>query len=110
MQTLISNQSSATQDLVNTSSDSIQALLRSQNDATQLKLRDFRDLNLRLTIESVLQAGVGQEVASFQLLEPWGQLATVRKIVQETIASMTIAGCMLLLRRSRRVGVQAITE
>ena len=91
MQTLISNQSTATQDLVNTSSDSIQSLLRSQNDATQLKLRDFRDLNLRLTIESVLQAGVGQEVASFQLLEPWGQLATVRKIVQETISSMTIA-------------------
>ncbi len=91
IQTVVNSQNTASQTLVNAESDAIQALLLSETDALQKDVRDFRDLHLRMTIESVLQAGLDQEIASFQLREPWGHLDTVKKIVQETISSMTIA-------------------
>ncbi len=90
-QSLINSQTASLQNLLTTDSNSIQSLLRIENDATQVDVKSFRDLDLRLTIERVLQAGTGDEVASFQLLEPWGNLRLVAGIVDETIRSMVIA-------------------
>jgi len=90
-QSLINSQTAALQNLLTADSNSLQSLLRLENDATQVDVKSFRDLDLRLTIERVLQAGTGDEVASFQLLEPLGHLRLVASIVDETIRSMVIA-------------------
>jgi hypothetical protein len=92
IQALLNSQSTTTDNLVNTESNTIQTLLSTQSNSTRDALGAFRDLDTRVTIERALQAGVADEVASFQLLEPWGHLGLVKSIVEETIQSMTIAG------------------
>lgn len=92
IQALLNSQSTTTDNLINTESNTIQSLLHTEGDSTRDALGKFRDLDTRVTIERALQAGVADEVASLQLLEPWGHLGLVKKIVEETIQSMTIAG------------------
>jgi hypothetical protein len=91
IQSLINSQTSSTQTLVENESEEIQTLLRNEGEDTRDQMGDFRALTLRMTIEQVLQAGVSDEIGSLQLVAPWGHLSEVRKIVEETIESMTIA-------------------
>lgn len=92
IRTLVGEQAASTQALVNTESDAVQALLRREVDDRQKQISDFRALQLRMTIESVLQAGIGADIASLQLAAPWGSLDTVRAVVRDTINAMTAAG------------------
>jgi len=89
IQSLLTTKNASTQSLINSESDSIQSLVRSESSATQSDLKAFKTLNLRLSIERVLQAGEGREIALFQLLEPQGHLRLVADIVRETIVAMT---------------------
>lgn len=88
IQALITNRNTSSRNLVTTRSTEIQNLLQQESDDTQRDLDAFKNLNLRHTIERVLQAGVAREVASFQLLEPLGHLGLVRDIVRQTIDAM----------------------
>jgi hypothetical protein len=91
IQNLINSQNSSNRTLVTNRVDEIQALFQSESDASQQDVKKFRDLDLMLTIERVLQGGTGSEIASLQLPEPWGYLGVVKDVVAKTIQSMTVA-------------------
>ncbi len=90
-QTVVNTESTTVQNLIKTDSTELRSLVQLENDATQSDIKSFRELDLRVTIERVLQAGTGDEVASFQLLEPAGHLRLVSTIVEDTIRSMIVA-------------------
>lgn len=91
IQSLVNAQSTSTQTLVTSESAETRLLLTNTTDTTQSDIQKFKDLDLRVTIERVLQAGVTDEIATLQLLEPLGHLRLVSRIVQESIQSMTVA-------------------
>jgi len=91
IQSLINAQSTSTQTLVSSEGSETRLLLTNTTDSTQSDIQKFKDLDLRVTIERVLQAGVSDEIATLQLLEPLGHLRLVSRIVQESIQSMTVA-------------------
>lgn len=91
LQSLISSQNTSNRTLVTNRVSEIQALFQTESDATQQDVKKFRDLDVMLTIERVLQAGTGSEIASLQLPEPWGYLGVVKEVVAKTIQSMTVA-------------------
>jgi hypothetical protein len=88
IQARITNRSGTTRTIVNRESNEIQSLINTESTHTKSDLTDFQTLNLRLSIERVLQAGEGREIALFQLLEPLGYLRLTSDIVRETIANM----------------------
>jgi len=92
IQSKVTTETDALQTLVDQEATKIKNLIQSESDDTQQDLGDFEALNVKLTIEQVLQAGVNNEVGSFQLRSPWGKLQRVSEIVKETIDSMTTAG------------------
>lgn len=92
IQAAITSETQALQTLVDQEATKIKNLIQSESDDTQQDLGDFESLNVKITIEQVLQAGVSSEVGSFQLRSPWGKLQRVSEIVKETIDAMTTAG------------------
>jgi hypothetical protein len=92
IQSLTTTEAGEIQNLIDAKSSSIQSLIQNESDATQNDIAEFQDLNVRLTIERVLQAGINSEIGHLQVRAPWGHLALVGEIVNETIAAMTQAG------------------
>ena len=78
--------------LIDVESTKIQNLIQAESDDTQTDVAEFQALNLRLTIERVLQAGTNNEVGHLQLRAPWGHLQRVSEIVKESIDSMSTSG------------------
>ena len=91
IRSLINTETASTETVINQESTTIQSLLQRESDDTQEDIASFRELNLRLTIERVLQGNGNSEIGSFQLRAPWGHLARVAEIVNETIEAMTTA-------------------
>ncbi len=67
-------------------------LVLNQSTIIQNKVQVASDLNLRLAIEESLQSGEGNELALFQMPNPWGYLELVRDIVNESINGMLALG------------------
>jgi hypothetical protein len=88
IQELLRTRGTSTRTLISNESDEIQTLIRNEGEETRSDLDAFHDMHLRLTIERVLQAGVGREMALLQLLEPLGHLGLVGDIVRETLDAM----------------------
>lgn len=91
IQALINDRATTTRSIVNRESNEIQTTVSAENDHTGSDLDAFQQYHLRLAIERVLQAGVGSEIALFELLEPLGYLRMTSDIVRETIANMATA-------------------
>ncbi len=92
IQTLVNSESTEMHSLIDTESTKIQNLIQAESDDTQNDVAEFQELNLRLTIERVLQAGTNNEVGHLQLRAPWGRLQRVSEIVKESIDSMSTSG------------------
>lgn len=92
IQGVVNTEAAEMQNLIDTEGQSIKDLIQGSAEQTQSDLDDFRKLNLKLTVERVLQAGANNEVGLFQVRAPWGLLELVRDIVQETIHAVNAAG------------------
>ena len=92
IQGVVNTEAGEMQTLIDTEGQSIKDLIQSSSDQTQSDLDAFRKLNLKLTIERVLQAGANSEMALFQLRSPYGHLDLVRDIVRDTISAMDAHG------------------
>ncbi|MFA6957924.1 MAG: hypothetical protein WC538_18815 [Thermoanaerobaculia bacterium] len=88
----MTNQHNALSLQLNNQGAALTSLVQNESLTIQTKVQVASDLNLRLAIERVLQAGEGSELAMFQLPRPWGQLELVREIVSDSIDGVLAVG------------------